>query len=155
MKIRWPSFVIALVLLHADSSLGISAPQRNFTDVVEWYDSLGYPDATNLPYVRVATGLTMQSGNEPPENQFVDADIANLPEGAGGAAIERLLLAALDDTEQRLGMKGTYNEASYEDPRICDMAALVLSMRWPGKYAFNWSPSAAERDAQIAVAKRK
>lgn len=78
------------------------------------------------------------------------ADIPKLPAGEAGLAIERLLVSALDDTERRFGMKGNYNEASYEDPRICDMAAVVLSCRWPEKYRFQWVASSAECDAQIA-----
>ena len=61
-----------------------------------------------------------------------------LPAGEAGAAIERLLAAALDDTERRVGREGDYNEFSYADPRICDMAALVLAQRWPKKYQFQW-----------------
>jgi hypothetical protein len=81
----------------------------------------------------------------------VDADMPSLPAGAAGAAIERLLVAALDDTNRRVGTKGYYDEASYEDPRLSDLAALVLSKRWPAKYQFQWSANAAECDAQIEV----
>lgn len=79
----------------------------------------------------------------------VDADIPNLPAGEAGFAIERLLIAALDDPERRSEMKGSYNEVSYEDPRVCDMAALVLSQRWPEKYQFQWAADSKERDTQI------
>jgi hypothetical protein len=80
----------------------------------------------------------------------VEADIAELPAGPAGVAIERLLLAALDDREKRLMMTGHYDEATYEDPRVCDMAAFILSKRWPQKYRFHWARDASECDAQIA-----
>jgi hypothetical protein len=98
-----------------------------------------------LPWPHSAGGFSTGKGVD------VRADIANLPGGAAGAAIERLLIASLDDTERRLGMKGTYDEATFTDPRVCDMAALVLSKRWPTEYAFHWSATAAECDAQIDV----
>jgi hypothetical protein len=75
--------------------------------------------------------------------------MTTLPAGAAGAAIERLLVASLDDRERRLSMNGTYDEAIFTDPRVCDMAALTLSKRWPEKYTFHWSADAADCDAQI------
>ena len=80
----------------------------------------------------------------------VDADISNRPGGEAGLAIERLLAAALDDPERRFGMRGDFYEASYEDPRVCDMAAIVLAKRWPDKYPFRWAANSAECDVQIA-----
>lgn len=80
----------------------------------------------------------------------VDADMTDLPTGEAGVAIERLLISALKDSNRRVGMQGTIDDASYKDPRVCDMAALVLSKRWPDKYHFHWSANATECDAQIA-----
>jgi hypothetical protein len=73
------------------------------------------------------------------------------PGGPAGAAVERLLGVALDDRGQRVGLKGTYDDVSYADPRVCDTAAFVLSRRWPQQNRFTWPASLAERDAQIAV----
>ena len=42
------------------------------SDAVAWYDTLGFPDAKDRTYVRVATGLSSQSGNHPPENTFAE-----------------------------------------------------------------------------------
>jgi hypothetical protein len=78
-------------------------------------------------------------------------DMPNLPGGPAGAAIEGLLVGLLDDPERRFGAQGTYDETTFSDPRVRDMAAFVLSMRWPAKYVFHWSPSAATCDAEIAV----
>lgn len=29
-----------------------------------------------------------------------------------------------------------YDEVTFQDPRVADMAALALSKRWPAKYSF-------------------
>jgi hypothetical protein len=79
-----------------------------------------------------------------------EADLPRIPGGKAGAAVESLLVSALDDKGRRVGMQGTYNDASYKDPRVCDMAALVLSKRWPDKYQFHWAANAADCDTQIA-----
>jgi len=81
----------------------------------------------------------------------LDADIAELPGGAAGTAIERLLVAALDDTARRYDMRGSWNGITWEDPRISDMAALVLSTRWPAKYRFQWVADVRQCDLQIAA----
>jgi len=71
--------------------------------------------------------------------------------GAAGAAIERLLVAELDDTARRYDMKESWNGITWQDPRIADMAALVLSTRWPAKYRFQWVTDARQCDMQIAA----
>lgn len=76
---------------------------------------------------------------------------AELPGGEAGLAIDRLLVAALDQTAQRFQMKGQIDGTAYEDPRACDLAAFTLARRWPRKYQFQWSGTAGERDAQIAL----
>jgi hypothetical protein len=80
----------------------------------------------------------------------VQAYMANLPAGEAGAAIERLLVSELDDSAKRVGLNGNIGDTSYKDPRVCDMAAFVLSERWPDKYHFHWVANAVECDAQIA-----
>lgn len=74
-----------------------------------------------------------------------------LPTSEAGRAIDRLLVHALDDTASRVGLSITYGRTSYADPRVCDMAALVMATRWPERYHFTWPPSVADRDAQIAA----
>lgn len=39
----------------------------------EWFSHLGFPDVKGCPLVHVATGGWYQSGNEPPQNQYLDA----------------------------------------------------------------------------------
>jgi hypothetical protein len=112
----------------------------------------GAPVDVRLAVVQVFLPWPKNAGGFAPRIH-VDANITSLPGGEAGVAIERLLVAALDDKGQRFGLKGYYNEVSFEDPRVCDMAALVLSKRWSQRYQFNWSATAAERDAQIDVMK--
>ncbi len=64
-------------------------------------------------------------------------------------AVEDFLVSMLDDSEARYGQSGSWDEAHYADPRICDMAAFFLSRRWPQKYSFNWSTISTECDPQI------
>jgi hypothetical protein len=64
------------------------------------------------------------------------------------AAIERLLVASLEDTEQRMGMSGSWGNKSFEDPRICDIAGHVLSQRLPAKYPFDLGASQKQRERQ-------
>ncbi|HWB30158.1 MAG TPA: hypothetical protein VG736_06620 [Vicinamibacterales bacterium] len=77
--------------------------------------------------------------------------VASLPTGETGRAIDRLLVRALDDTASRVGLSITYDGTSYADPRVCDMAALVMATRWPDRYHFTWPANVTERDAQIAA----
>jgi hypothetical protein len=79
---------------------------------------------------------------------------AELPVGTAGRAIQRLLVAALDDNQTQTGVQGTYDDVSYQEPRVCDMAALVFAKRWPAKYTFHWSANITERDVQIATIRR-
>lgn len=51
--------------------------------------------------------------------------------------VESLLVDALSDTDQREGLSGTWDEYSFIDPRICDVAGHVLMGRFPEKYAFD------------------
>lgn len=71
--------------------------------------------------------------------------------GPVAAAIERLLVASLDDTARRFDMRESWNGITWEDPRIADMAALVLSTRWPAKYRFQWVADVRQCDLQIAA----
>ncbi len=69
------------------------------------------------------------------------------------AAIERLLIGALDDKEERVGMSGSWDDKSFSDPRICDLAGHVLHRRLPDKYAFDLSASEIERDRALFALK--
>jgi hypothetical protein len=64
------------------------------------------------------------------------------------AAIEELLVKALEDTEERTGLSGSWGEKSYANPRICDMAGHVLSLLWKDRYDFDLSASSRNRNAQ-------
>jgi len=53
------------------------------------------------------------------------------------AAVEELLVAALDDTEKRLGMCGSRNGKRFSSPRGCDMAGFMLNELAPARYYFD------------------
>lgn len=69
------------------------------------------------------------------------------------AAIENLLFSALDDTDERSGMSGSWGRKSFRDPRMCDVAGHVLWRRQPKKYDFDISASLNVREKQRAVLK--
>ena len=98
-----------------------------------------------LPFGNMSLGATGLSVN----TEFGDG-ITKLSAGSVGASVERLLVSELDDSGRRVGMQGDIGDASFKDPRVCDMAALVLSKRWPDNYHFHWTANAAECAAQIA-----
>jgi hypothetical protein len=76
--------------------------------------------------------------------------VEKLPGGEAKAAIERLLVAALDDKERCFGPERNYPKASFKDPRVCDAAAFVLVTWWPERYSLQWPARPAECDLQIA-----
>jgi hypothetical protein len=89
-----------------------------------------------------------------PETGFINVRLnggpVTLPEGESGRAIQQLLVMALDDAEPIIGKRGTFNDQLYVDPRVSDLAAIVLATRWPARFSFRWSSDESERDAQIA-----
>jgi hypothetical protein len=99
-----------------------------------------------LPFGRMSLGGTGPIVN----TDFGDGNTKPPTTGPAGAAVERLLVSELDDSAKRVGLDGNIGDASFKDPRVCDMAALVLSINWPDKYHFHWAAYAAECDAQIA-----
>jgi hypothetical protein len=62
---------------------------------------------------------------------------------------EALAASALEDRAVRYGMSGSRNNVSFRNPRVCDMAALALAVKWPERYHFTWPPTRLERDPQI------
>src|SRR5262249_49926346 len=65
------------------------------------------------------------------------------------AALERLLVAALEDTEQRQGLStgrdGRFGYIGFSDPRVCDVAGYCLYELAPQKYSFDPFTSLAKR----------
>jgi hypothetical protein len=80
---------------------------------------------------------------------YANGDMADLPGGAAGEAIEELLVNALEDEAWCFGPQGRINGVRYSNPRLCEMAALVLTQRWPDKYPFRWVAVRGERAQQI------
>lgn len=58
----------------------------------------------------------------------------------------KLLVAALDDTEARTGMSGTWNGKRFKDPRVCDVAGHVLNALDPARFQFDLSAALDQRD---------
>ena len=66
------------------------------------------------------------------------------------SAIEEFLIGCLEDTEPQLGSSGGFYGHSYTtNPRICDMSAYVLSVRFDEKYRFDALTPLHERDRQV------
>jgi hypothetical protein len=70
-------------------------------------------------------------------------------------AAERMLVAMLDDTEQYLGGAPGSRAVECHAPRPCDIAAVVLSERWPDKYKFELEAPTIERDIARAAIKNR
>jgi hypothetical protein len=100
--------------------------------------SLGSAD--NLSYISVGHHTGISAGKDEPKG--IQEDEAVL------AAVEALLVFALKDTEEQLGMSGCWNDKPFCDPRICDVAARILVQRWPGRYEFNPTAPLSIRDRQ-------
>lgn len=64
------------------------------------------------------------------------------------AAIEKLLVAELEDTEERTGSGGSWAGQSYQDPRVCDFAGMVLWMRGAERFPFELGADQPTRDRQ-------
>ncbi|MDQ3620901.1 MAG: hypothetical protein M3463_00195 [Verrucomicrobiota bacterium] len=59
--------MLASLILSCGAALPV-----DWSNAVAWYDTLGFPDTKDLPYVRVATGSFYQVGDNSPENRFVE-----------------------------------------------------------------------------------
>jgi hypothetical protein len=66
---------------------------------------------------------------------------------------EELLIGALDDRAACYGMSGSRSgpggSVSYHDPRVCDLAAYILTGNSPERYHFEWSGTQLERDIRL------
>jgi hypothetical protein len=63
-------------------------------------------------------------------------------------AIEDLLVSALTDTAMEAPGSYFWNDVSFDDPRVCDMAGHLLSTRFGDRYPFDISAPLPERDRQ-------
>lgn len=82
----------------------------------------------------------------------VDVLGAKAPKELRMAAL-KLFLAALHDTERRIGLSGSRGDKSYTDPRICDMAANLLNELDAERYPFDLEATLQQRDAELAALK--
>jgi hypothetical protein len=70
-----------------------------------------------------------------------------LPDAAR-QAIDAILVAELDDSRERTGMAGTWDDKSFSNPRLCDMTGHVLAKRLNEPTLFDLSGSLKTRDRQ-------
>ncbi len=63
-------------------------------------------------------------------------------------AIDRVLVEETLDVEVSEGTSLGFGGVSFSDPRMCDVASYVLSLRYPARYHFDTKASKAERDRQ-------
>ncbi len=90
----------------------------------------------NMSVLSVGTGDSLRPGQ--PLSAKDDKELR--------AAVIHMLIVALDDTEQRMGMSGSWNGKSFSDPRICDVAGNVLNDLDPAEYPFDMNSSLEQRD---------
>jgi hypothetical protein len=69
------------------------------------------------------------------------------------AAVTDLLIAALDDTDEEVGVSGTWDGKRFTDPRICDVAGHVLNQLEPEAYPFDLSAPLPRRNRGIVELK--
>ena len=58
----------------------------------------------------------------------------------------QLLLVALKDTDEKLGLSGTLGGKSYEDPRVCDLAGHYLNALDAAAFRFDLEEPESKRD---------
>ncbi len=64
-------------------------------------------------------------------------------------AMEKLVVSLLHDTEVREGLSSYRYGKNYKDPRVCDIAALMLWVHFADKYEFDIESPQGIRDKQI------
>lgn len=133
-------------LAKSGSVLGIDALARSFQASVDTRVAIVQ---AFMPPEQSGGSASARDGRSPNLVMAVRGEMTRLPDGPAGAAIERLLTTALDDTETRAGYSRKVDELSYKDPRVCDIAAMVFAFRWPDQFQFRWSEDVAQRDVQI------
>lgn len=104
-----------------------------------------FRDRGNLSTLSTIGGGIIQPGEKPVRDNPKEVR----------TAIERLLIGALDDTEERSGMSGSWNGKNFTDPRICDAAGHVLNQLAPDRYPFDLGAPLAKRDQAIVVLKNE
>ena len=58
----------------------------------------------------------------------------------------QLLLVALKDTDEKLGLSGSLGGKSYEDPRVCDLAGHYLNALDAASFRFDLEEPQSKRD---------
>ncbi len=123
--------------------------------LIEFLGGCGHLDATNalaerfadlppaLKFKVIDAVLNPDSGRF----LFTEKKIAMPPEVQSLG--EKIAITALEDRTLRVGTSGSFSAISYRNPRVCDYAAIQLTVHSPKRYSFKWSPAKSDRDAQI------
>ena len=73
------------------------------------------------------------------------------PDCTWSETVEALLAMLLEDTAKQGGMFWMSGRFSFQNPRVCDVAAAALATRYPKKYRFDHKAGQAARDTQRIV----
>jgi hypothetical protein len=134
-------------LLYGDSE-EVRAAKRNIIRVVAFLIDTGHPEAIaalardlrKRPVDLRIEVIGMLRWAIPGDEKFT-------------AAVEDLLIACLDDAEERRAWTYQSDFLSLADPRVCDVAAGVLSDTWPEKYSYDLGVLQVRRDRQLVELK--
>ncbi len=130
MDIPYQVDEVATLLANSDTTSAIEALRKSL------------PKLPANARLDVVSKFVLQNPNAPVARQPAVGPIAT--------AIERLLTEELVDTGGGKGLNAFCGREVYNDARVCDIAALALAQRWPGKYQFKWTESEAGREKQVA-----
>src|SRR3954465_5139584 len=71
-----PGTLVLLTALFYYLPSTFAEPSPEIAAALAWYDSIGYPDTTNLPFVRVSTGGFSKPENGPAEAIYIQGFLA-------------------------------------------------------------------------------
>lgn len=135
------SFLASCGQVEAIKALGHNWSEQPAGIRLEIVSAFGTSDSKRV--LSYGTGGTLRAGESSPDKRSPKLR----------AAMLKLLLAALDDTDERTGMFGMWGNESFPDPRICDVAGHVLHNIDATRYAFDLSASQRKRDRARFVLK--
>jgi hypothetical protein len=138
---------VAIFLVSRGGVDGVKAVADRFADL---------PVALRLAIVsafREMTSLNIVAtggadGSAPPANAAGSHDNQELR-----AAVVKLLITALNDTQPHKGVAVSWNGASVSEPRTCDMTSALLNQLDAERFPFDLLAPLAERDRSRAILK--
>lgn len=81
-------------------------------------------------------------------NDWHFRDLDEPPSPSTLEAIEKSLIDALEDNQERSGTSGSWGDKSFSCPYISDIAGYFLAERWPDRYTFDLSATSKTRERQ-------